>query len=278
MTPRRTTLVVLCTLLAFLETSAATAVGRSAGSGRARATAPLVVIVLENKNYGEIVGDPDAPYINDVLIPSGTSFTDSHAIGYPSLPNYLALTAGATLGCRSNLCAAGYPHANLFGQLHRHRIAWEVWAASMPEPCARYSEGLYAMRHNPAVYYGNIYPRPCKRRVVAYPRRLPERLPKFLFIVPNLCQDMHDCDVARGDRWLSQEIPPLLRRGAVVLVTFDETSSARTRIATILTGPGVRAGVRDGHRYTHYGVLAGIQERFGLRLLRHAERARPLPI
>ena len=196
----------------------------------------------------------------------------------PSLPNYLAMTAGSTLGCRSNECEPGYPSRNLFRQLEGRGIWWKVWASSMPVPCARYDDGLYARRHNPAVYYANIYPRPCKDRVVHYPTGFPDRVPRFVFVVPNLCQDMHDCDVATGDRWLSREVPKFLAGGAVVLVTFDETSGDRTRIATIASGPGIAKGARDGHRYTLFGVLRGIEERFGLEPLRKAARARPLPL
>jgi hypothetical protein len=199
-------------------------------------------------------------------------------VTHPSLPNYLALTAGSTLGCTSNSCEPGYTQTNLFWQLHVRSIGWKVWASSMPEPCARYTTGLYARRHNPAVYFADIYPEPCMRRVIPYPQPLPDRLPPFVFIVPNVCQDMHDCSIATGDAWLSRVIPALRARGAIVVVTFDETADARTRVMTLAIGPGVPAGARDGHRYTHYGVLAGIEGRFGLPLLRNAARARPLPL
>ena len=35
-------------------------------------------------------------------------------------------------------------------------------------------------------------------------------LPRFVWITPNLCHDMHDCSVATGDRFLAGVVPPLL--------------------------------------------------------------------
>jgi hypothetical protein len=239
---------------------------------------PVVIVVMENKNYGQIVGNPDAAYINDDLIPGGTLYTNSHSTADPSLPNYLSLTAGSTRGCSSNLCETNIPGANLFRQLTDAGVGWRVWASSIPWPCARQNSGRYAVRHNPAVYYTNVRPEPCRSRVVDYPAPLPDQLPRFTFIVPNVCQDMHDCSIATGDAWLSRRIPPLLKRGAIVIMTFDETAGALTRVVTVVTGPGIEPGARNDHRLTHYGVLAGLEDRFGLWRLRNAKDAWPLPL
>ena len=79
-------------------------------SAQAATPPPVAVIVLENHSYGAndvgilgdtkryIVGNPDAPYINDTLIPQGTLFTNYYATSHPSLPNYLQMVAGATGG------------------------------------------------------------------------------------------------------------------------------------------------------------------------------------
>ena len=83
------------------------------------------------------------------------------------------------------------------------------------------------------------------------------RLPSFAFIVPNLCNDTHDCGVAQGDRFLARTIPPLrrelgparlpradLRRGRAP--TRAAAACARGgRIATVVVGPDVRRGARD---------------------------------
>ena len=63
----------------------------------------IVVVVEENHSYGDIVGSAAAPYIN-VLASDSAVFTDSHGVGHPSQPNYLALYAGSTLGVSSDAC------------------------------------------------------------------------------------------------------------------------------------------------------------------------------
>src|SRR5439155_9260877 len=83
---------------------------------RATGSAPVVVIVMENHSFGAgdpgangdttryIVGNPDAPYINNTLIPQGTVSSKYYANAHPSLPNYLDIAAGTEAGCTSDLC------------------------------------------------------------------------------------------------------------------------------------------------------------------------------
>src|SRR5205823_490313 len=61
----------------------------------------IVVVVMENHEYGQIIGNPDAPYINE-LAQSGGLATAFYGIDHPSLPNYLALTGGSTFGIGSD--------------------------------------------------------------------------------------------------------------------------------------------------------------------------------
>jgi acid phosphatase len=100
-------------------------------------------------------------------------------------------------------------------------------------------------------------------------------LPVHSFITPNLCHDMHDCDVATGDRFLSGLVPGLLRElgphGFLVL-TWDEGSSDAGccveahggRIATIVAGPDVRRGARSDRAVDQSGVLRTVENALGL--------------
>src|ERR1019366_9642377 len=110
-------------------------------------------------------------------------------------------------------------------------------------------------------------------------------LPRFIWITPNLCHDMHDCDPATGDRFLAKLLPPLLGslgpRGLLFL-TWDEGSSddgccrlaSGGHIATIVAGPGARPGARLRSPGAHYSVPPEIQGPFGLPLLPGAGWAR----
>src|SRR6266702_2364769 len=55
----------------------------------------VVVIVMENEIYDDIIGSSQAPYLNQ-LIPQGDLFTDYAAVASGSNPNYLAMTSGLT--------------------------------------------------------------------------------------------------------------------------------------------------------------------------------------
>jgi phosphatidylinositol-3-phosphatase len=108
-----------------------------------------------------------------------------------------------------------------------------------------------------------------------------EMLPEFAWISPGLCDDGHDCPTSATDTYLRHRVPEILRHlgpGGVLAITHDEgTSDAGCcgvavggRIATLLIGPGVRAGVRLRRPRTLYSLLASIEDRFGLPRLRHA--------
>jgi phosphatidylinositol-3-phosphatase len=245
---------------------------------------PIVLLVLENHEYDAVVGSADAPYLNQTLIPSGRLFTDYRAVTHPSLPNYLAMTSGATQGKDgTDAITAGEIDAdNIFHQLEVAGISWRVYQESMPETCftgviAGPSPGTYALKHDPAMAYRNIATMELCRKVVPYDSLNPSHLPAFSFLTPNQCNDMHSCPVSSGDAWLRTEIPPLLQAHARVLVTFDEGVGSSQTVMTLEVGRGVIPGT-DDHRYDHYSLLAGLERHFGLAFLGEAADAQPLPV
>jgi phosphatidylinositol-3-phosphatase len=248
------------------------------GEAAARpAPAPVVLIVMENHSYGQIAQNAAAPYLNR-FAERGMLLTRMHAITHPSLPNYLALTSGSTLGCTSDACPTrSFRVRNLFSQLRKHGVAWRAWEESMPTRCSLSDASPYAVRHDPPPYYRNLFPKACPRHDRPYPAPLPDRIPGFTFITPNLCHDMHDCSVATGDAWARSHVPPLLRRGAIVVITFDE-GSGDNHIFCVVRGPSIPRGVMRPKALTHYGLLAGIERHFGLPLLGHAKTATLVPL
>jgi hypothetical protein len=279
-TPRPRLLVLMTSVLACLALGGT----RSTLAPRemaARTRRPVVLILLENHEYGQIVGNAHAPYINRTFIPRGRLFTRYYAVAHPSLPNYLALTSGSPDGCTSDACPPNVGTLNIFKQLKRNRMTWSGYAASMPRDCARTDSGRYARRHNPAVYYTDIYPKPCTVKDVPYPRKLPKRLADFTFVTPNLCEDMHSCPVSAGDKWLSAHVPGFLKRGAIVVIVFDEGTSGLGGGGHVMcaeVGPGIKAGTKDRTRFDHYGLLAGIERHFGLHRLQRAATHRAVPL
>jgi acid phosphatase len=256
----------------------------------------VVVIVMENKDCGDVIGNEQAPFLN-ALAHRYALATDYFAVTHPSLPNYLSLTGGSTFGIAQD-CTDCVVHAtNLVDQLERAGISWKAYMEGLPRPCfTGATAGSYAKKHDPFVYYSDVADSPARcSRIVPLSRLTTDlqsrRLPSFAWITPDLCHDMHDCSVAAGDRFLAGVVPGLLRalgpRG-VLFVTWDEgePDSARGccekatggRVATIAAGQPVRRGVPVDGPYDHYSLLRTIEDAWHLPALRNAGCACTRPL
>ncbi|MCA1821028.1 MAG: alkaline phosphatase family protein, partial [Pseudonocardia sp.] len=93
-------------------------------------------------------------------------------------------------------------------------------------------------------------------------------LPTDSIVIPNLCDDMHDCPVATGDVWAQQHLTSNLdwahTHNSLLIVTFDEDDdTAANRIPTVFAGPMVRAGDMPD-RIDHYAILRTIEDLYQL--------------
>ncbi|MCA1830385.1 MAG: alkaline phosphatase family protein [Actinobacteria bacterium] len=245
----------------------------------------LAVIVMENKEYGAIIGNAQAPYIN-ALAKSSALATNYFAVSHPSLPNYLALAGGDTFGVTTDCTACSVNSRNLVDELDAHGVSWKAYMQGMPSACFNGgSSGRYAKKHNPFMYFDDVRTDPQRcANVVPFAQFDASRMPMFTWITPDSCNDMHDCSVAAGDAFLSGIVPGLLERlgpRGVLFITFDEGSTSRRgggHVVTIATGDGVRPG-RYAQQYNHYSLLRTIADHFGLAPLGQAATAvvmRPL--
>jgi len=253
--------------------------------------APIVVIFMENHEQSEVVGSSSAPYQNS-LIREGRSYTNYFAITHPSLPNYLAFASGSTHGkTDDNVTAGELGGPTLWTQLTAAGVQWGVYEESMPSPCfteysAGSSPGDYALKHNPAMPFDAIASNDAEcQRVQPLTQLHPSQLPAVSFITPNECSDAHSCDLSAGDAWLADHVPPLIKAGADVIVTYDEGSSdlgvsgaGGGRVFAVEVGPGVPNDVEVTKPMNHYSLLAGIEQRFQLAKLGGASGVAPLPI
>jgi phospholipase C len=238
----------------------------------------VVVIVMENRSCDAVIGSRDAPYLNRLARRSAFA-SRSFALTSPSLPNYLGLTGGSTFGITTDCTSCRIRATNLVDELERAHVSWKAYMEGMPAPCYRGTQaGLYVKRHNPFAYYVDVASRSSRcRRVVPFTQLRADlarrALPRFVWITPNICHDMHSCPVREGDRFLSGLVPELQRavgpRGAIV-VTWDEGGAFGRQIPTIVAGPAARAGARSSVAYDHYSLLRTIEDAFGLPHLRGA--------
>jgi hypothetical protein len=277
--------------LTFVLAFIAAVLGAGCGGGdeaRAQAGSRIFVIVMENKEYDQVIGSPDAPYMTS-LARRYASATRMYGIRHPSLPNYFALTAGSTLGVRTNCTGCQQGATSIADQMEEAGVDWTAYMEGMPSACFKGAQsGVYVKRHNPFAYYRRVVddPQRCARIV---PGRQLERdlrdggLPTFAWITPGQCNNTHDCDVRQGDRYLSRLVPRLLKavgRDGYVVITYDEGSSDRGccrlarggRIPTIIAGPDVKRGAGLGRPYTLYSVLRLFEDSLALPRLRNAAR------
>jgi hypothetical protein len=249
----------------------------------------VVVVVMENQECGDIIGNGAAPYINS-LAGKYALATSFYAVTHPSLPNYLALTGGSTFGIRSDCTTCHVATTNLVDQLETAGLSWKAYMETMPSPCFRGAHaGLYAKKHDPFLYYDDISQNAARcAHVVPLDRLAVDlrrgELPAFAWITPNQCNDMHQksCGVRAGDRFLAKLLPSVLRAvgsHGVVFLTWDEgpgstagccEASGGGNVATIVAGPLAQPGRRSSVSYDHYSLLRTIEDGFGLPRLRRA--------
>lgn len=259
----------------------------------------VITIVMENHSYSEIIGSSSAPYINGTLIKSGALATNYTANVQSSLPNYLALTGGSTLGLTSNCepgagCQSSGP--SIAGEALAAGKSWRAYEENMTTTCQNVVDGglngLYTVHHNPFPYYTGLVSS-CQQNDVNYSQLATDlqssaSLPAYVFVTPNLNDDMHNGTIAQGDAWLAQQIPAIQHSAAcvqsrcLIAITWDEGSYDASgnplspQVATILLGPDVQAGARDGTAYTHYALLHTTEAALGLPTMTSNDASAPL--
>ena len=98
------------------------------------------------------------------------------------------------------------PATDVGDQLSAAGLPWRAYMEGMGADC-RQSTGEYAVKHDPFAYYGGH----CPASVVPLAGMTADLAgatpPRFIWITPNLCDDMHDCSASVGDAWLQRTVP-----------------------------------------------------------------------
>ncbi len=170
----------------------------------------VFLVVMENHAYDQIIGNPDAPFLNR-LAREHASATRYNGVWHPSLPNYLALLAGDRFGVADDLASAYNeppgPHRldapTLGSQLVGSGRDWRAYLGGLPAagsmvpgaPGDSEHGSVYAVKHNPFAYF-TIHQTLAERQKMLPLERLAADLaagsvPALAFIVPDQCHDMH---------------------------------------------------------------------------------------
>jgi len=257
-----------------------------------------MVIMMENETFSAVIGNPSLPYLNGALAGHYLVLQQAFAVGHPSLPNYLELLSGSTWGVSSD-CAPGsgcQGGANLPAQLDQAGISWAGYMEDMP--VAGYTGGdtggddgygnmLYSQHHNPFVYFPNLeselstHVKPLTNMVSDLNSATP---PAFVWVTPNMLDNMHDGPPTVGDTWLSQQIPSIqatawYRTGGAIIVLWDEGQASDTsgiaggsggHVAGIVISQALNGSKPDVAPVDDAGILHSIETAYGLGYLNDA--------
>lgn len=283
--------------------------GRAAARAKAHHFDRVLIIVLENVDYERAIRDPSLT----ALASQGASFTNFHALFHPSYPNYLAMIAGTDFGLHRRGSFLGdrqvnFPddgaHRTIADRLVAAGLDFKQYAEELPTGTCPWNisglqvadkRGNYARRHVPFLSFREVQEKWCDRVIAVdsaktdnyFAQDAKKGLVAYSFYTPNLNHDGHDTNAEIAGAWvkkfLDETFPEKMRKGTLVVVTFDESGGNQdNRIYTLLLGDMVKpANQQDpatlGKHYTHYSVLRTIEDNFGLEPLTANDReARPI--
>ncbi|MEO8814738.1 MAG: phosphoesterase [Mycobacterium sp.] len=116
----------------------------------------VFVIYMENKGVNDIVGSPNAPYINSLINTNGYS-SNYYALGHPSDPNYIRPVGGSDFGITYNPAGNAIDANSLMQEMDKAGIPWAGYAQSMPTAGDITSSGSYAVDQLPFAQFSYVY-------------------------------------------------------------------------------------------------------------------------
>lgn len=252
------------------------------GRARARAADHVIVVVMENHAYDQV---RSAPFTAS-LISQSTSFSQSYALTHPSQPNYMMLWSASAQGVTDNTCPpplSPYVSENLGHACEAAGLTWKAYSENLPAPgssaCSA-DANLYTRKHDPWTHFSNLV----HSNEVPYSQLASDigthTLPDLAFVIPNNCNNTHDCTILTGDTWLSNNLPAMISavgtRGLVILTWDEDDGSAGNRILTVFAGPLVKTNFISAQHVTHYTVVRTICDLLGLSPFNNAVNETPL--
>ncbi len=256
----------------------------------------VFVIVEENKDWKTIYNNSQAPFINSILLKQAYA-TNYHnvlpSMGplHPSGPNYILLEAGQLAFADHTFTSDDPPSVanstssmlHLSKLLDKRHLTWKVYQEDISgNDCPIHAVRNYVPKHNPFVYFQNVSGNPpsttnayCQEHIRPM-NELPDDLktgniPNYVFITPNVQNDMHNGTIAEGDTWLSHIASiitnsSVFKKDGVLFITWDEGSGSDTNnpIGMIIESPFVKKGYTNSLDYSHASYVKTVEEIFNL--------------
>ena len=232
----------------------------------------VFIVVEENHNYSDVIASPSMPYLNGLANQYGLA-ANYFANGHPSVPDYFMMTTGQTLTIIDAVTPETFPVSddNVVRELIAAGKTWKSYAEDLPNVGYTGGDGgKYAVRHNPLAYMTDVQNDAAqKQNLVPFTQfagDLPTaNLPEYSFIVPNLCDDAHDCPLSTADNWLKANIAPVIaspafQKDGLLIIVFDEANtqdftSGGGHVAAVIVSPLSKRGYKSIAFYQHQSVL-----------------------
>ena len=249
----------------------------------------VFVVMMENTNYSEVIGDTtDAPFINS-LAGQGTLLDNHSGVYHPSDENYLAIAGGDTFVHG----AIYYPNikvtaAHIGDELEAAGKTWKAYEQGMGTPCntSNNHDSYYEPDDAPFINFTDISSNTmrCAQHLFDTTQLTTDlqsaaTTPNFAWIAAD---DYYDGEASGNgsaaslkvqDGWLQQTLQPIFKSPAwttqrsLLVLTWDESaSSSGNHIATLLLGSQglVGAGKVSSASYNHYSIGRTIEAALGL--------------
>jgi Phosphoesterase family len=220
----------------------------------------VFLIYMENKGVGDIVGSPNAPYINSLI---NTEDYDSNyfALGHPSDPNYIRPVGGSDFGLDYNPAGNVIDANSLMQEMDQAGISWAGYAQGMPFPGDLTSSGDYAVDQLPFAQFSYVYDNTpaylaehlLPQSDLANALQDPNTFPEFAWVQPDEDSNMEgpidtpsgiaqfiasqftdqQYNVAAGDQYLQQTISTIENSPTwnvdgekdAIIITWDEDNN-----------------------------------------------------
>ena len=261
----------------------------------------VFVVYMENNGVDDIVGSPNARYLNRLINAYGSA-SNYYALSHPSDPTTGRLIGGSDFGISYNCASNCFDERNLADDIEAAGKTWVGYRKDVTDVAA----------HTPFAAFSDIINDP--QRIATHLFDLSQMAadlasaattPNFVWFAPDDATNMegpsddvwgalqaligqainHQYNVAAGDKWLQQTLPIIFNSEAwntqkcAIVITFDEDydnlslgiDNQGNHIPTIVipSQGAVAAGMRPGHfvatdHYDHYSLLRTLEESLGL--------------
>src|SRR5712691_5524578 len=237
----------------------------------------VFVVTEENTDYVDVTSS-SMPYLTVLAAQYGLA-TQYYANTHPSIGNYFELATGQVLtNDDGSSTIENVP--NIVRSLVAAGKTWKSYAESIPRACYLGGDtGNYARKHNVFALLSDVANDPSGQacNIVPFTQFGTDlangTLPTFSNIVPNLCNDAHDCSLGTADSWLQTNIGPLLaspvfQQDGLLIVVFDESGGDNTlgggRVFWTAISPKSKRGYQSTTTYLHQSTLRLILKGLGV--------------